>query len=724
MWAFVHPGLAFASLALAAIPIAIHLLSRRRYHRVTWAAMRFLQRAHRRTRRRTRLEQWLLLALRTAIMLLIALALARPLTQRWSAFSAVRGQRIDRVLLIDDSGSMNARRGDGRIDFAAARDAAMQLLPTFGPNDGVAIVTTASPAQTDLISVPQDEGTLRRTLTGLSCSFAQPNFAAALDQARAFFDRNPLPADRRVVYLISNLAQTPWLATSRGATQSQQSPAIDALRRLRDSAQVLLVTVEPRPQPNAAVTAFACDDRLVGCEWPVNFTATIANFLDRRLDKARVEFRVDGRVVRTADLKPLDPGDTRTIPQAVQFERPGPRIVTARLVHEPDALPADDARSLAVEAARAQKILVVESAARASGPAQSHYLARALAPLPDPSANHFAVTTITDFDLRNQPFRDVAAIVLADVRRLSDEQWTRLAHFVRDGGGLLIIAAEQTTADAFNRGPRDLIPAALRRIHGADAADSAPPASLKLDDWTHPVLRDFAGQSIGGLLTASFVRYWEAEPEPDAREILNYTDGAPALLERDVGRGRVMLWTTSANMAWNNFAAKPDYVTLFLNILGYLVPPADAGRNTLIGERVDVPVAGAAIGQTATLRGPDGDDQTLPISESDGRTVVRIDTSARSPGQWLPGPYELTIAANTRKLAFNLAPSISDLHPWSAVELRAATGGSIALYDGVEPLLARQDAVAGGDFAEVLLMLLFAVLLIETFVALSFGNRS
>jgi len=719
----VHPGLAFASLALAAIPIAIHLFSRRRYHRVSWAAMRFLQRAHRRTRRRTRLEQWLLLALRTAIMLLIALALARPLTQRGSAFSPVRGQRIDRVLMIDDSGSMNARRGDGRIEFIAARDAALQLLPTFGPNDGVAIVTTANPAQTDLISLPQDEGTLRRTLSGLSCSFAQPDFAAALGQARAFFDRNPLPADRRVVYLISNLAQNSWIEASRDATKSQQSPAIDALRRLRDVAQVLLVTVEAKPQPNAAVTALTCDDRLVGCEWPVNFTATVANFLNRRLDNAKVEFRIDGRVVRTADLKPLDPGDTRTIPQAVLFERPGPRVLTARLVHEPDALPADDARSLAVEAARAQRILVVESAARASGPAQSHYLARALAPLPDANANHFAVTTITDFDLRNQPFRDVAAIVLADVRRLSDEQWTRLAHFVRDGGGLLVITAEQTTADAFNRAPRDLIPAALRRLHGSDT-DSAPPAALKLDDWTHPVLRDFAGQSTGGLLTASFTRYWEAEPEPDAREIMKYTDGPPALLERDVGRGRVMLWTTSANMSWSNLAAKPDYVTLFLNVVGYLVPRADAGRNALVGETIDDPVAGAAIGQTATLRGPDGDDQTVPIIEADGRTVVRINTGADSPGEWPPGPYELTFAANTQKLAFNLAPSISDLHPWSAEELRVATGVPVAFYDGVEPLLAQRNAVTGGDFAETLLMLLFAVLLIETFVALSFGNRS
>src|SRR5215470_13265156 len=168
MWPFIQPGFAVAAVGLAAIPIAIHLLSRRRHRREPWAAMRFLERAQKRTRRRTRLEQWLLLALRTAVMALIALALARPVARSWAAVTPLRGQRVDRILIIDDSGSMQAHRADGTTEFQAARDAALRLLPTFGPNDGVAVITTGLAARIALISVPQDEGTLRRVITGLS----------------------------------------------------------------------------------------------------------------------------------------------------------------------------------------------------------------------------------------------------------------------------------------------------------------------------------------------------------------------------------------------------------------------------------------------------------------------------------------------------------------------------------------------------------------------------
>src|SRR6202034_3780754 len=73
------PGFALAGLLLAAVPIIIHILNRRRFKTVSWAAMEFLLRALRKNRRRLRFERWLLLATRCAVLLLLGIALARPL---------------------------------------------------------------------------------------------------------------------------------------------------------------------------------------------------------------------------------------------------------------------------------------------------------------------------------------------------------------------------------------------------------------------------------------------------------------------------------------------------------------------------------------------------------------------------------------------------------------------------------------------------------------------
>src|SRR5437773_9230511 len=86
---FITPAFFVAGLALASIPIIIHILNRRRYKTVNWAAMEFLLRAMKKNRRRLKFEQWILLATRCAVLVLIAPALSRPMGCRDSALARV-----------------------------------------------------------------------------------------------------------------------------------------------------------------------------------------------------------------------------------------------------------------------------------------------------------------------------------------------------------------------------------------------------------------------------------------------------------------------------------------------------------------------------------------------------------------------------------------------------------------------------------------------------------
>src|SRR5881398_3193095 len=105
---FVSPGFAFAGAALASIPIIIHLLNRRRFKTVRWAAMEYLLQAMRKNRRRLKFEQWLLLAVRCALLALVGLALARPLGCENNTLASLAGQRNGlHVFVIDNSYSMS-----------------------------------------------------------------------------------------------------------------------------------------------------------------------------------------------------------------------------------------------------------------------------------------------------------------------------------------------------------------------------------------------------------------------------------------------------------------------------------------------------------------------------------------------------------------------------------------------------------------------------------------
>ena len=106
-------------LAAASVPILIHLLNRRKFREVHWAAMRFLLAAIRKNQRRIRIEQWLLLAIRTLIILLVVTAMAKPFLEAFGM--VIAGRRVHRVLVLDASLSMGyTSAGTSRFDQAKA----------------------------------------------------------------------------------------------------------------------------------------------------------------------------------------------------------------------------------------------------------------------------------------------------------------------------------------------------------------------------------------------------------------------------------------------------------------------------------------------------------------------------------------------------------------------------------------------------------------------------
>src|SRR5207253_9098565 len=124
-------------LAAASVPIIIHLLNRRKYREITWAAMRFLLAAIRKNRRRIRIEQWLLLAVRTLIILLVVTAMAKPFLESFGVMIA--GRRAHRVLVLDASLSMDYNSG-GTSRFDQAKALTAQLVKASRRGDAVSVI--------------------------------------------------------------------------------------------------------------------------------------------------------------------------------------------------------------------------------------------------------------------------------------------------------------------------------------------------------------------------------------------------------------------------------------------------------------------------------------------------------------------------------------------------------------------------------------------------------
>src|SRR4051794_9838337 len=130
-------------LAAASLPIIIHLLNRRKFREMPWAAMRFLLAAVRKNARRIRIEQWLLLAVRTLLIILIVTAMAKPFLES-QGLPVLAGRRTHRVLVLDGSLSMAYAPADV-TRFEQAKTLAAQLVKDARRGDAISVVLMADP---------------------------------------------------------------------------------------------------------------------------------------------------------------------------------------------------------------------------------------------------------------------------------------------------------------------------------------------------------------------------------------------------------------------------------------------------------------------------------------------------------------------------------------------------------------------------------------------------
>src|SRR5437016_5876719 len=117
---FANPAFLVAGVALISSPIIIHLINRMRFKRVRWAAMEFLLKAQKKSRRRLIIEQLILLLLRCLLVALTALLVLRYLDVGLDELFGTQKDNLH-IIVIDDTLSMNDRHtdADGRAKTAS-----------------------------------------------------------------------------------------------------------------------------------------------------------------------------------------------------------------------------------------------------------------------------------------------------------------------------------------------------------------------------------------------------------------------------------------------------------------------------------------------------------------------------------------------------------------------------------------------------------------------------
>ncbi|MFO1092988.1 MAG: BatA domain-containing protein [Planctomycetaceae bacterium] len=447
----------------------------------------------------------------------------------------------------------------------------------------------------------------------------------------------------RRAYVFTDLAASAWRTGGSGLLTQE-------LEKL-ENVQVFLIDVGELQPQNVAVTGVSVSRQRISKGGSLLVGATIES-IGLPPEERIVELRIaDG--TRPMGLSKRPVSLESKAPQHIEFDLipslTGPVVQGEVRLVSSDPLVADDA-FFTVDVGPAPKVLVV-----APTKAQAQFWMDTLNPGEE---TRFETQFHVPGRLIDLPLDDYDVICLINVPAPSDDQWRRLGRFVDGGGGLAVFlgAIDDELSAFYSR------PSALSFLPGEPLVYK-PKGNwrMKLDALDHPLLRkvrEYADHGARGVLENEFeiFRFWKVQPTADASVLATYTDDdrSPALLTRNHGKGRVVMFTTAVDAKhytseWNNLTSLVSswvWIALAHPLVEDLARISDVTYTVEAGEAVTIPLPDA---EPVLLRRPNlTQTQRTP---KPGSTNLIIDDAE------VVGHYGLARSGNTPPLAgFSVNP--------------------------------------------------------------------
>lgn len=630
--------LVLVGLGALAIPVLIHLIQRERNRVVPFPSLMFLSKIPYQSVRRRRIRDWFLLLLRLTALALIVLAFARPFFKRNELAAATQNGARETIILVDTSYSMEY--GDR---WQKAKAAAVDAIRGLSPGDRASLVFFSSGAEVAVRSAA-DRGRLESVLAAAATGPGATRYAPALKLAGSLLGESALP--RREIILISDFQRRGW----------EQTPGRDDVK-LPDRTILTPVNVASGETSNLSVTPVSLQRTRFENHDRVVITAGVVNHGPKPVSGAPLSLEVDGNAIQSlkTDVAPGGSSSVTFSPFTVASRN---MRGTVRL--PADALKRDNAFHFVVSPSEPVHALVIN---RGGAEQEALYLSRALAISESPRVELTArtPTTVSDADLR------MAAVVLVNDIQVPDELADRLTRFVAAGGGLLVAA-----------GPHATWPArAAETVPGlpGDPVDrtTTPPSRLGGLEYSHPVFELFRAPRTGDFSAARFYGYRTVQ-KPTGQILARFDDGVPALMEardRKAGAGRVLLWSSTLDLHWNDLPVKPVFLPFVHTLTKYLADFTEPPASLTVGQVIPAPRKAAGKGSAPSRGG------TIAVSPSGARVSIETEDGALELGE--QGFYDVrtqgAAADSATTLASNVDLSESDLAPLDPRELAAAVAG-------------------------------------------------
>jgi hypothetical protein len=704
MFNFLNPIILFAAGAAVLLPLLIHIFNRQKVKTISFSSLLFLRSLEKTRMRRVKIKEYLLLLIRSLIILLVVAAFARPAIRGGFATKVGAHARTSMVLLLDNSYSMGFETKDGPV-FESAKKKAKSILGQLKEGDEASLIEFSSNPR---LITPQPthafKGLIRYLDEEAQLSAEKTNVGEALKMAYEIIrDSKNL---NREIYLLTDMEKSGWAGFHPDILPSDDQKT-----------KLYLVNVSPSDKQNLCIEEISFGPQLIEKGRPFQITAKIANYTHQAVRSLLVGLYLDGKRVSQTDVDLQKDGKV-----SVKFnptvEQAG--IHTGFFELTDDDLLIDNRRYFTFRIPERIPVLLVGERER-----DTHHLGLALNPLNAEDANK-KITQHHKSSLSGIDFNRYDVVILSNLSRLTDVQLTNLERFVQKGGGLFIILGDDIDPDFY----AERIIKKFFNLRILDPLKSTTNTSgffsLERIDTDHPIFQVYRNVEKDQLPMIKFLSIFELPQSREVKTIVSFSLGKPALMEKSFGAGKVLLLDAPVDESRADLVVHPFFVPMINRAVEYLA--SDLSRldeDILVGSKVTRELSADLSGKEIELFDPVMKKTNLhPFFQTD-KLVLKIDDIS------LPGIYDIR-ASNTSsprgevvsRFAVNIDPQDSDPERIELSEIEEKLKSINFLY--IEPEDDIEESILqsryGKELWKTFLWIAFGLLALEMFLARSRGK--
>lgn len=534
---FLNPAFLFGLFA-ASIPLVLHFMNLRKLRVVEFSTLAFLKELQKTKIKRIKLKQWLLLLLRTAIIIFLVMAFARP-TLKSVSLGGPSTAKTTAVFIVDNTFSMSVVTDKGSY-LNQAKYIAKNLLNNFQDGDEIAVISVGDIAKDNIL--PSSNFMLvSQTINEIPISFVSKTLNELIIKAS------------QILYKSKNYNKEIYILTDLQKGNIYKQNEIMSLSRVVDSnTRMYLLDVNGKDVFNLGIDDLTSSNQIFTKDKTVSFTAKVRNYSTKPVTNHVVSLFINGKRSAQQSIT-LSAGKIKDVSFEATLADTGLVEISAEL--EDDDILQDNKRFFSVYVPDKISVLIISD-----NRDDTRFIKLAIE---DPALK-MKIFDLSTAQLSSLNLKNYSAIFVVGSEK--GDGWKNLSAYIQQGGKVIVMPGSQSTIQNFIKLCGSI---GLAKPVGAVGKVNSQQSITQIDkmDYQNPLLEDFfKNKKLTQIESPEIYHYFKINPGVAGKNVISMFDGSSFLSEYTINQGKVFLFNSAPVLSWNNFPLKAFFAP-FINKL-------------------------------------------------------------------------------------------------------------------------------------------------------------